>query len=129
MTKAQVREKIDAAYSELARAANKVEGWTSYLQKAYDAAEAGERQHRSARRKFAHPVDTAAKYFVLKFCHEHKPGKKMTAEDAANLRSDALFAAALRCRLHKAKAYPFRKDPVEGIDYADDIVGKDWFLR
>jgi len=97
MNRKEVIARISVAYTALARVA---EGHTEadrLLQRAYQAALEGERIHRKLGRglnRYRLSADMTARYFVIKWFRE--PGKVKDALDATRLRTDCLYASALR---------------------------------
>lgn len=127
MSTSKTRQTIATAYSALERAAdeNGIDA-SGLCRKATDAAIDGEKGHRRGRRGFRESVETAARYFVVKWFLD--PAKITDARSAAAVRLDCLYASALRAELIGRMGADFtdlraKLEPVGAIDYSDDIVG------
>lgn len=130
MSTSRTRQTIATAYAALERAAdeNGIDA-CSFFRKATDAATDGEKAHRRPERRqsrYRESVETAARYFVVKWFLE--PAKIGNALDAARVRLDCLYASALRAELIGRMGADFtdlraKLEPVAAIDYVNDIVG------
>lgn len=126
----KTRETIAAAYAALDRACDE-NGMDacSLIRKATDAALEGEKGHRrhGPRGRYRESVETAARYFVVKWFLD--PAKITDARSAAAVRLDCLYASALRAELIGRMGADFtalrtKLEPVAAVDYSDDIAGR-----
>ncbi len=114
---------IQEAYNALDRASESSSEASRLVGLAYDAAAESERRHRRgapycADRKALVSVDTAAKFFVVKWACE-PVGKKKSLLEASGLRLECLYAGALGELLRSRKRYPFKGTPEAAkLDYA-----------
>lgn len=122
MTKAEMRSLIDAAYYAIARAAESSTEGDKLLRAAFDAALSGEKQHRkSMGGAFRLPLETTARYFVVKWYGEPR-GQVKCARDATAMRRDCLYAMALRELHDDTLDRDIDTLGVPGIDYVEAIA-------
>lgn len=106
MNKKERVEAIRRAFHQLSALDDRYAGWSrSLVDRAYDAALAGEKQHNRGRpssvRRAQASHDIRAKYFVVKWASEpFKAGHgSMDYYQASQIRDDAFLAYALRDKL------------------------------
>lgn len=121
MTRNEMKALIEKAFYRIARAAESSTEGDKLLRAAFDAAVSGERQHRkSMGDKYRLPVETTARYFVVKWFAEPR-GSVTCARDATAMRPDCLYAMALR-ELLDSEGKQIDTCGVAGIDYSADIA-------
>jgi len=115
---------IDSAYTAIARAAESDSEAARLLCQATEAAIEGERRHRriTGAGMYATSVRTAAHYFVCKWYLD--PAPVLSAYDACRLRTDVLYASALRQCLDAIDSQRslFDATQLQSIDYAQHIA-------
>jgi hypothetical protein len=128
MSTSKTREIIARAYAALERASDPDSDASSLLRRATDAATEGEKTHRrhGPSGRYRESVETAARYFVVKWFLDPHPVK--SARDAAALRLDCLYASALHAVLldRMGRDFPALQkslDAAAAIDYCAHIVG------
>lgn len=131
MNRAEVKARIETAYRALARVCESRSEADRLLDRAYRAAQWGERGHRKmgasfGKRQYPQSVNLAAMYFVVKWFRE--PHDVTDALSAVQLREDCLVASALRVLLAKELPVPELHRllealaPVADIDYSDHLA-------
>jgi hypothetical protein len=117
---AQTQRVISDAWTALVRACAGSRDADELCAKAFAAALAGERRHRTTRGTFRLSPSYAARYFVVKWFLEHKPGTERTALEWASRREDCFLASALRDVLESSGS-----NPLQGLEFEVVILTTD----
>lgn len=131
LTRTEIKVLLAATYNALARVCEPSHEAARLLDRAFSAAQAGEKRHRRGLaglvpRSYVQGVTTAAHYFVLKWFREPLPAID-SALKATQVREDCLYAMALRQLLEADQRLTpellARVEACAVVDYLEHIVG------